>query len=132
VPNNLYLVFSGPPEGVSAEEYDRWYHHHVRENIVVPGFIAGQRFAISQTMSGSRVAPGTFDSDVGDPREGETFTHLAVYEYDGRTVDELRRDLFARIESGETVLPAWFDRVHFMTWDCRAIEDRVVAEPVPG
>jgi len=130
MPNNLYLVFSGPPDGVSAEEYERWYHQHVRENILVPGFSAGQRFAIAQTMSGSRVASGTFDSDVGERNEPAPFTHLALYEYDGRTIDELRHDLFARIESGETILPEWFDRVHFMTWDCKAIEDRVVPEPV--
>ncbi len=132
MPQNLYLVFGKPPEGVSAEEFDRWYHGHVRENIVVPGFVAGQRFAVEQTMSGSRVAPGTFQSDVGAASGPLPFSHMAMYEYGGRSVDELRADLFERIESGETVLPPWFDRVRWMTWNCRAIEDRVEPERAPS
>jgi hypothetical protein len=125
MPSNLYLVFGAPPEGVTAEEFDGWYHGHVRENILVPGFIAGQRFAVDQTMTGSRVSPGTFESDIGRPGEPRPFSHMAMYEYSGRTIEELRSDLFARIDSGETVLPTWFDRVKWMTWNCRAVEDRV-------
>jgi hypothetical protein len=127
--NNLYLVFGAPPEGVSQEEFDSWYHGHVRENIIVEGFLGGQRFAVDQTMSGSRVASGTFESDIGAPgAQARPFTHMAMYEYDGRTIEELRTDLFARIESGETVLPPWFDQVTWMTWNCHAIEDRVEPE----
>ena len=129
MPKNLYLVFGAPPEGVSSEEFERWYHHHVRENIVVPGFLGGQRFAVDQTMSGSRVASGTFESDTGTAGgEPRPFKHMAMYEYEGRTIDQLRTDLFARIDSGETVLPPWFDRVKWMTWNCHAIEDRVQPE----
>ena len=31
---NLYLVLSRPPDGLSADEYDHWYDLHVRENEV--------------------------------------------------------------------------------------------------
>jgi hypothetical protein len=119
----LYMVFSKPPDDVSEEEYDRWYHHHVRENVVVPGFLGGQRFAVNQVIAGSRVAPGRFESDNGSA-DSSPFTHLAMYEYEG-TIDELRAALFERIDSGQTVLPPWFDRIRFMTWDCEAIDDHV-------
>ena len=126
MPSNLYLVFGGPPAGVSPEEFDRWYHHHVRENIVVAGFQAGQRFAVEQTMTGQRVSPGRFESDESSRSAPPAYSHMAAYEYEGRTIDELRTDLFARIESGETVLPPWFDQVKWMTWNCRAVDDRVL------
>ena len=126
MPSNLYLVFGAPPAGVSQAEFDRWYHHHVRENIVVAGFQAGQRFAVEQTMSGQRVSPGRFESDASSASEPLPYGHMAMYEYEGRSIDELRADLFERIESGETVLPAWFDKVRWMTWNCRAVDDRVL------
>ena len=59
MPKNLYLVFGKPPEGVSAAEFDRWYHGHVRENIVVPGFIDSHVHCES-----TLVTPGEFDRCV--------------------------------------------------------------------
>ena len=43
---SLYLVFSKPPEGVTSDEYDRWYHGHVRENIETKGFLSAERYAL--------------------------------------------------------------------------------------
>jgi hypothetical protein len=125
VAKQLYLVFSKAPAGVDADEYDRWYHHHVRENVEVPGFVVGQRFAADLVMSGSRVAPGRFTSD-SDPADGPTldFTHVAMYEYEGDLAD-LRRALFERIDSGVTVLPDWFDEIRFMTWSFVSIDQPV-------
>jgi hypothetical protein len=125
VAKQLYLVFSKPPAGVDEEEYERWYHHHVRENVEVPGFIVGQRFAAELVMSGSRVAPGRFTSDGEPAGEPELdFTHVATYEYEGDLAD-LRKALFERIESGVTVLPDWFDDIRFMTWSFAAIDEPV-------
>ena len=41
---SLYLVFSKAPEGVTSDEYDRWYHGHVRENIETKGFLSAERY----------------------------------------------------------------------------------------
>ncbi len=103
-----YLVFSAPPPGVSTEEYDHWYHAHVRENIQTPGFLSAQRYGL--------------DGVVAD---GEaTFTHLAAYDYEGSIAD-LRQHLMGRIETGAIVLPPWFKQIRFGTWDCTPLEDRV-------
>lgn len=40
MPENLLLVFSKPPEGLSDEEYNRWYDFHLGEILVAPGFVA--------------------------------------------------------------------------------------------
>jgi hypothetical protein len=110
---NLYLVFSKPPDGVSPGEYDRWYHAHVRENIVSPGFLSARRFSIEPV-----------------PEETVPFDHLALYEYEG-DMGTWRTDLTKRIDTGDIVLPDWFPRIRFGSWNCSPIDDR--AEPVrPG
>lgn len=108
--NNRYLVFSKPPEGLSASEYDRWYDLHVRENIVSPGFVSARRFAVTPATG----TPGPF-------------THLALYEYAGE-MSTWRTDLTARIESREIVLPDWFPEIQFGSWDCRPLSGLI--EPV--
>jgi hypothetical protein len=113
MPQNLYLVFSKPPEGISAEEYDRWYDHHVRENIVSPGFTSAKRFAVDPV-----------------PDAPVPFSHLALYEYEGEDQSVWRADLTRRVETGEIVLPEWFGQIHFGSWDCKPIGQRV--EPVRG
>ena len=108
--DNRYLVFSKPPDRVSASEYDRWYDLHVRENIVSPGFLSASRFSVSPATG----TPGPF-------------THLALYEYEG-DMQTWRTDLTARIESREIVLPEWFGEITFGSWDCLPLSDRI--EPV--
>ena len=105
---NLYLVFSGPPEGVSAEKYDRWYHDHIRENLEAPGFVAGQRFRLEPSVG--KEAP---------------HSHLALYEFEG-DIARWRTDLDERISSGAIVLPEFFPRIRFGSWECTPIDERVV------
>jgi hypothetical protein len=111
-----YLVFSAPPEGIAPEEYDHWYHHHIRENLEAPGFVAGQRFELRSAVS------------TGGP-PAVAHTHLALYEYEGELA-RWRADLEARIGDGRIVLPEWFPRIHFGSWDCNPIDERVVVPEV--
>lgn len=108
----LYLVFSEPPASVAPADYDRWYADHLRENIEVPGFRAGRRFAVEHTVAGA------------DP--GARFDHLAVYETEAG-IAELRTALDRRREEGEIVLPDWFGEIGFSSWYCRPLEERVEA-----
>jgi len=105
---NLYLVFSAPPEGVSPEEYDRWYHHHIRENLEAPGFVAGQRFGL--------------EPSVGNEAR---HSHLALYEFEG-DISRWRTNLDERIASGAIALPEFFPQIRFGSWECRPIDERVV------
>jgi hypothetical protein len=47
-----------------------------------------------------------------------------MYEFEG-DITGLRRALFERIESGETVLPSWFDEIRFMTWTFESVDEQV-------
>ena len=105
---NLYLVFSAPPTGVSPEDYDRWYHDHLRENLEAPGFVAGQRF---------RLAPS-----VGNEAP---HSHLALYEFEG-DISRWRTNLDERISSGDIVLPEFFPQIKFGSWECTPVDERVV------
>jgi hypothetical protein len=107
---NLYLVLSKPPDGLSADEYDRWYDLHVRENIVSPGFLSAKRYAIEPSRE-----------------EAVRYSHLALYEYEG-DMSVWREDLTRRIETGDVVLPEWFSGISFSSWSAQPIGDRV--EPV--
>ena len=104
---NLYLVLSSPPEGVPAEEYDRWYHHHIRENLEAPGFVAGQRFRLSPSVGSEH-----------------PHTHLALYEFEG-DISRWRENLDSRIASGGIVLPEYFPRITFGSFEATPIDERV-------
>ena len=107
--DRLYLVFSTPPADVPADEYDRWYHAHARENIEVDGFRAARRYSATPVRGGEQGAS----------------RHLALYEYEG-DIMALRRDLTERVRSGTIVLPEFFGRIAFESFDCAAIEPRVL------
>jgi hypothetical protein len=110
MPNSLWLAFSKPPRDVSDQEFNSWYDLHVRENMVSPGFVGAQRFAITP----HRDAP-------------VRYTHLALYEYSGdwRTW-RTHRD--TRIETGEIVRPEWSERVQWGSWECVPLVDRIVPD----
>ena len=108
--SNVYLVFSKKPDEISAEEYDRWYHAHVRENIVSTGFTSARRYAITPATG----TPGPYE-------------HLALYEYEG-DMSIWRQDLTRRIEQGEVVLPPWFKGITFGSWECVPIDEKALPE----
>lgn len=108
-PDNLYLVFSKPPAGMSEDEYHRWYDLHVRENIVSPGFVSARRFTVK-------------------PARDETpFTHLALYEYEG-DLSTWRTDLDRRLRTKEIVLPDWFPEITFGSWSAVPVTGRIEPE----
>ena len=120
---NLHIVFSQPPEGVSDEEFNEWYDAHVPEILRAPGFMSAQRYRL--------------DSVVSEPDVPVPYGYLAVYEIDGdpaRAVAELEqlgmgsKDSYASLkeaDSGDLELPAWWDNVHFASWNCVAVGERV-------
>jgi hypothetical protein len=120
VSDNLYVVFSKPPDGVSWDEYNRWYEHHARENIQTPGFKGVERYAVNPVVVGKGVGPSRASVDPGTIR----YDHLAVFEFEGDIAD-VRADLNRRVQSGDIVLPKWFNDVPFSTWNCISIDGHV-------
>jgi hypothetical protein len=119
--DNLYAVFSKPPDGVSWDEYNQWYALHAVENVQSQGFNGVQRYAVNPVVIGSGVGPA--GSSV-DPL-AVAYNHLAVFEFEG-TIADVRADLARRVHSREIVLPSWFDRVSFASWNCVPLGERVV------
>ena len=109
--NNLYLVFSRPPDGLTPADYHRWYEAHARENIETPGFLSAQRYAVHQRTG--EPAPGAQD-------------HLAVYEYRG-DYGPIGDHLRGRVESGDIELPGWFPEIPFASWVCEPHGEKLLA-----
>jgi hypothetical protein len=120
---NLHLVFSTPGEGVSDDEFDRWYEEHLDEILSMPGFHSAQRY---------RLQPAVVDGAVSFP-----FGHLVVYQVD----DDTRR-LMADMEAAQLVtadsyedrkadgddggpqLPQWWSQVRFHSFNAIAVGER--------
>jgi hypothetical protein len=118
--NNLYAVFSRPPEGVSWEDYDRWYHMHCRENVQSRGMVAVQRYGVKPVVVGSGVGPSRSQVDPN----AIPYNHLGLFQFQG-TIEDVRADLSRRVSGGDIVLPDWFNNVQFSTWACTPIDELV-------
>jgi hypothetical protein len=105
--HNLYLVFSQRPDDISDEDYHAWYVDHAQENIESPDFVSAQRYRVREVVAGEHVGPEQ---------------HLALYHYAG-PMSTWRTDLSRRIETGDVVLPEFFRRIQFRSWDCQPVGD---------
>jgi len=120
--DNLYVVFSKPPDGISWDEYNRWYEHHARENVESPGFKGVQRYVVNPVVVGSGVGPSR--AAVDEKSLPVPYSHLAVFEFEGDITD-VRADLADRVARRDIVLPEWFNNVPFATWNCVPIDERI-------
>jgi hypothetical protein len=120
---NLYVVFSKPPEGLSFDEYNKWYYDHCRENIRTPGFREVSRYQVKPVVHGKGVGPSRAAVDP----DTILYNHMAVFEFDG-TIEDVRADLSRRVQGGDIVLPPWFNDVPFGTWSAEPIEEGVLPE----
>jgi hypothetical protein len=106
VSDNVYLVFSKPPQEIGAAEYGRWYEGHVRDILGVEGFAGARRFDLEAAR--------------GDTSP-TMYTHLALYEIDGDAHEAMDR-LGQATESGQVPLPDWFGGIRFASFHTSALE----------
>jgi hypothetical protein len=123
VSGSLHIVFSRPPEGISEEEFNRWYDAHLPEILSIPGFVSARRFRL--------------ESVVEDATAPTPFRYLALYEIEGdpeTVMAEMEKlslgskDSYAelkQVDSSGPDLPDWWDEVGFASWNCIPIGDRV-------
>lgn len=122
---NLHIVFSHPGEGVSDEEFDRWYEEHIDEILEMPGFHAAQRYRLqSEVQAEGVVFP---------------FRTLVVYEVDDDTAALMEGMRQANLDSADSYsdrkdagddgppLPEWWSQVRFASFNCIAVGERHVA-----
>ena len=75
------LAFTNPAPGREAE-FNRWYdEQHLPDMLAVPGFVSGQRFALSDA--------------TGQGKPG--WTYLAMYELETDDPDALMAEVRARL-----------------------------------
>lgn len=108
--DSLYFVFSAPPEGISADDYEVWYHQHVRENVEIGQLAAAHRWSLNASLV--------------DPLLPPHATHLATYELTAgsRAMNQL---LDAAIAEGRIVLPEWFRGINFASVTATALTPRI-------
>jgi hypothetical protein len=99
---NVHLVFSQPPDGLSEEQYNQWYDFHLGEILVVPGFIAARRYQLEAAVGANPPAQYGF---------------LAAYEIEGAPSDVMS-ELDKEVESGRMQLPGWFPEIRFASFNC--------------
>jgi hypothetical protein len=104
MPENLHLVFSKPPDGVSDAEFNQWYDLHVGEILAVPGFSAARRYRV-ETIRGGWAPRG--------------HRHLSAYELAGEP-GEVLRELHEAVAAGKMRLPDWFPRIAFASFNCHS------------
>ena len=124
--DGLHIVVAEPPEGISDDEFNRWYDAHLDEILSIPGFVSAQRFRLEPV--------------VVDEAAGVRYRYLALYEIEGDPQEVLAamaerqlgtRDSYADRKAGGDdggpELPAWWDEVRFASWNCIATGERVAA-----
>lgn len=118
---SLHIVFSRPPEGVSDEEFNRWYDVHLHEILSVPGWLAATRYRLDPVVADGAVR----------------YRYLAIYEIEGDPAQALQgladagfgsKDSYSalkEVDSGMLELPEWFERAGFASWNLVPLGERV-------
>jgi hypothetical protein len=122
---SLNLVFSQPPEGVTDEEYNRWYDAHLVEILTVPGFVGAQRFRLS-VMTDDPDAPSTFGYLAIFEIEGDLETVMAEMEAAGMSRSELYIEM-KKTDTRGPALPSYWDRIRFASWNCTPLGERIAS-----
>ena len=110
--NNVLMVLSNPVEG-QDEAYNDWYTNtHLDEVISIPGFVAAQRFKLTEAQI------------AGFPTSSHTY--LAIYEIEGDPADAFEV-LVDELQSGRMELPESIEQATISPWSFEAISERVAA-----
>jgi hypothetical protein len=115
--NGLHIVVSQPPEGVTDEEYNRWYDAHVDEILAVDGFSSVRRYRMEPVVDAGALPHryiAVYETDR-DPRE-------AVAELERNGLGS--KDAYAEGEREQLPLPPWFTQVQFASWNCIPLEEQ--------
>lgn len=118
--DGLHIVVSEPPDGVTDDEFNRWYDAHLDEILAVDGFSAVSRFRLEPVVAAGTMPHrfiAVYETDR-DPREA-----VAALERAGMGSRDAYTELKADDE-GQLPLPPWFERVGFASWNCLPLGER--------
>lgn len=130
MPQQLQIVFSDPGDGVSDEEFDRWYEAHLQEILAIPGFRAAQRYQLQpQVVDGATQVPSrrVVVYEVDRDAEALTAEMERMNLRDAGSYEELKQT-----DADGPALPEWWSQVRFASWHCVPVGERVEAGPDHG
>jgi hypothetical protein len=105
---HLLVAFSNPVPG-KEEEYNAWYGGpHIAEVLKIPGFLAAQRFRLSEQQMEGTSCP---------------WCYLVIYEIDAESPGAALRELERRIGTEAMVLSPALDP-DLKAWTYSALEPR--------
>jgi len=93
VAETYYMLFFSTPRAGQEAEYNRWYdHQHAPDVVAVPGFVAAQRYKLSdpQLMGGTPALPLP--------------QYLVIYRIETDNLSAVLAEMNRRVRSGETVI----------------------------
>jgi len=92
-----FFVFSNPIAG-HEDEYNKWYdHQHAPDVVAIPGFVSAQRFVKNELPLYRMV-------DLQVPK------YLVIYKIVTDDLEAVFREVYRRLQTGETVMSPSFDR----------------------
>jgi hypothetical protein len=109
---HTFVVFTNPVEG-REDEFNDWYdNRHLPDVLAVQGFVAAQRFRLSET----------------DPAQEFPHRYLALYEVDTEDLEKVTLALAAAGDSGAMMISGSLDRPDAIAKYFTPITERVTAE----
>ena len=107
----IIIVLSNPVPG-HEDEFNEWYTHtHLGEVLAVEGYVAAQRFRIS-------------DPQVA-PNAKSPYQYLTIYEVE--TADLAKFKAHVNATQGERPLSEFIDRPSLAAWTFTPVTERVLA-----
>jgi hypothetical protein len=104
------MVLSNPTEG-EDEAYNDWYTNiHLAEVVSIPGFIAAQRFKLTDAQIS------------GFPTSSHSY--LSIYEIAGDPAAAFEQ-LVEELQSGRMELPGSIEQATISPWSFEAVSERV-------
>lgn len=111
----VLVVFSEPAAN-AEDEYNHWYNNqHLPEVLEIPGFVAAQRYRVTDAQAEGFPAPQR--------------RYLALYDIEGEPGDAIN-DLLRRVHEGTIVFPPHIEVPSVQAWCYSPITERVT--PVTG
>jgi hypothetical protein len=118
----IHLVFSDPPAHVTDAEYNAWYDAHVQEILAVDGWESATRYTIEAVVDAENTRPYRYLSvyELSCPPD-VAVANLAAADMGNADTYVHKKD----VDEGKLPLPDWFTGIHFGSWNCTQVSERM-------
>lgn len=127
--NYIHLVFSDPPAHVTDADYNAWYDAHVQEILAVDGWESATRYTIDAVVGADSTKPYRFLSlyELSRPPDVAVANLAAANMGNADSYVEKKG-----ADEGRLPLPDWFTAIHFGSWNCTQVSERMTLDEDGG